>query len=529
MGRTFLRQDAQVQPSKTYTDTNASGATMESSPTSLEDDLNNARSQLNRILDATVAGNWYDDIFTVNAKKRSVKQLNDDLNTFETKPRLCRANILTDVSVPATQNWVILSVAGGEAPTHTQAQLATTEGAVVAVSAFSGGGFGVHELVEVAGTDAINPANLCVIRDASTGQAIQSSGRDVFGLLQVESTGTDGNAFDDVSGQDRVKISFVRQNATFDDLEACPVADIQSTSINYNYVARYELVNLPEGCGITQSNFVDKVASVDVTLDNAIDNQVGAATQVGKSIRWQIGDTYTLDFEDSTGARDLLSIQPNVAGDEVELNIDTLDINNVNDADFLGGAKFDTGGTAINVGSTTGQIDAAGLTVKATGANDLLLDSDQEIFFDDANQDGSSWVASALKLSETSGEWNTYRTNFGEVSLINALNQAFGTGVGQAHNKAVAVVTTGIAANTNVTGAGGSPNIDAQLLDYSAISFMTDVNIYLNGQLLRNGADSSANHDVYPGTTPANGDLMFEFNLVAAPGNPDVITMETFV
>jgi len=53
------------------------------------------------------------------------------------------------------------------------------------------------------------------------------------------------------------------------------------------------------------------------------------------------------------------------------------------------------------------------------------------------------------------------------------------------------------------------------------------VNVYLNGTLLRNGADAVADHDVYPGDDPATGDLKFEFPLRGGP-KPDVLTMEVF-
>jgi hypothetical protein len=45
---------------------------------------------------------------------------------------------------------------------------------------------------------------------------------------------------------------------------------------------------------------------------------------------------------------------------------------------------------------------------------------------------------------------------------------------------------------------------------------------------MRNGANSAANHDVYPGTSPANGDLKFEFALKGTGSHPDVITMTIF-
>jgi hypothetical protein len=54
-------------------------------------------------------------------------------------------------------------------------------------------------------------------------------------------------------------------------------------------------------------------------------------------------------------------------------------------------------------------------------------------------------------------------------------------------------------------------------------SFEDEVDVYLNGVLLRgdNSTTGANNHDVYPGTTPANGDLTFEFTVKVN----DVVTM----
>jgi hypothetical protein len=87
------------------------------------------------------------------------------------------------------------------------------------------------------------------------------------------------------------------------------------------------------------------------------------------------------------------------------------------------------------------------------------------------------------------------------------------------------VITADISANTNVTGAGGSPNISATLPSYNGLTFVDDVDVYLNGVLQRPGADASANNDVYPGDTASNGDLKFEYTLRYRGGvTPDVVT-----
>jgi hypothetical protein len=100
MGRTFVRQNTQIRQSDTYTDTNSSGSTMESGASTIEDDLNNIRSQIKRILDDS-AGNWYDDLATVNTKKRDIKDLNTDLDDLEEKRIIFPVEQLTNVSVPA--------------------------------------------------------------------------------------------------------------------------------------------------------------------------------------------------------------------------------------------------------------------------------------------------------------------------------------------------------------------------------------------------------------------------------------------
>jgi hypothetical protein len=484
----LLRQETQLHPSVTFDDTVAAGATMESGVSNIEDDLNAIRSQLLRFFGET---NWYDDI-----SGRTVALLGTDLTDLEGKRFLFRTQVLTDISVTAAQNWEVLSVAGSETPSQTAAVGAvTTLGAVVAAH---GGTFDTHTLSEVAGANAIQPKNLVVVRDADTGEAILSGGKVIWGLLQSESA-VDGHTFDDATNQ--VQISFVIENGTADDLIACPVVDIAGKDINYSYVTRIDLDNIPEQAFLA-GVFVDQSAAVDVTLNNAIDNQVGAATQ-DQDIDVRITDTFSWAFQDSTGGADILRVDALVAGDEVELNVANFDVNNTNSADFLGGALFDTGGTQIGVGDTAGQIDSAGaLKLLTQAAGNLTLEAAGEIIFDDSNKPGT--YATDLKLSEIASDWSDYETAFGEVSLLNAIVQASAPDTTRV--RLFATVQNGPhAPGTNITGAGATPELDTQLTDYSAMTFNTDVDIYINGQLQVNAA--GATEDVYPGDTPANGDF----------------------
>lgn len=502
MGRTFIRQETQIRNSDSYDDTLSAGSTLESGPANIQDDLNGVRSQLKRAIWADSAGNWWDDIPTVNAKKRGIQALNTDLDELESQKILRRITLLTDIAVPASQNYKILSVASSEAPSEVAAVSAGTEGAVVAQSALNGGAYAANELTEITGQNAVDPKNLCLVRNASTGEIIESSGREVFALLQYESTGGDGLAFNDTSAGRRAKLSFVRQNATFDDLEACPVADIESLSINYAYVARTNFDSLPEQAWITQSGFVDMSQSVTVSLDYAVDNQSGAVTQTGKHIEWRVDDTYKLAFQDSTGAADIFAVKPAAGGDEVEFNGAFVDINNTSPVDILSSLKVDTGGTEIDIGVTAGLIGT-------TSSADLRVLGAGELYLDDGNQAGSSWAqTNGIKLSDTTAEWSDLETVFGaEVSILKAL------ALSRRRSPVYAELTGTVGADTDVGGAAGGANLNAQLPDMSVGSFLNDYDVYLNGKKLRPGANSAANNDYYPGTSLANGQLKFEFTL----------------
>ena len=162
---------------------------------------------------------------------------------MEEKKLMCAVQILTNVAVPASQNYVVLSVAGSETPTQTAAVTASQTGAIVAVL---GTDVGSHSLDEVAGANALSPKNLLLIRDATTKEGILSNSQQVYGLLQAETGVVDGDTFNDTDKQ--VQISFVRNNGS-DDLEAVPVADIESKTIEYIYSNRITLDTLPEDCG----------------------------------------------------------------------------------------------------------------------------------------------------------------------------------------------------------------------------------------------------------------------------------------
>lgn len=522
MARTFVDQENQIHSSDSYLSNIAPGATMESNAANLLNDLNAVRSQLALMKVSDQSGNWYDDLtapstFTGEGEaKRGVDEINQDLHDIERKRVLRNVHSLVDVTVGAGNNFVILGA--GELPSQTTAAVGavTTLGTVVASH---GGTFGTHALSEVAGPTTISPLNLMIIVDGASRDPILSSGRQIYGLLQGESGVTDGATITTTTTT-RVQISFVRINAAGDDLEACPVADIENAVINYTTRERVGLDDLNE-YDFLSGAIVDVPAGSTVTRQVAYDNQGATPVDLttnaildleGAGLEWQIRD----DLE----ALLFRVIEGSAGGtSEVEIgaDVDLFDVDAAVNV-FAEGATLSAVNTRpIEIGVTDGLLRSTAGDLEVRGTGELLLNDGNLIA-------EATWAGPGVKLSDTTTEVTDYETAFGgEVSLFNAIVQAYNS---SSRTKGVAVVTTNISANTNVTGAGGSPNIDAQLPDYSTVTFVSDVDVYVNGILQRNGANSLANHDVYPGTSAANGDLAFEYNLKSRSGvNPDVITM----
>ena len=516
MSRTFVRQETQIRNSDAYTDNTAPAATMESAAAHIEDDLNNLRSMVNYLIDLQ-SGNWYDTVpapvtFEGGAS-RAVTGLNQDLHDLERKRVLISSASLADVTVPATQNYAVLGA--GQLPSNTTAAVGavTTLGTVVAAHA---GTFGTHSLDEVTGGTTVSPKNLVQVVDGSTRDPIlDSNGKQIWGLIQTENA-TDGHTIT-TAASNRAQVSFVVINATGDDLIACAVADIESQTVNFAFSEREALEDLNE------ETFL-RGAIVDVPGASTVNRQVAYANQgatpvdlttnaildlEGPGLEWQIRD----DLE----ALLFRVIEGSAGGTsevEISADVDLFDVDAAVNA-FANGATLNAIGTRpIEVGVTDGVIQST--------AGDLRVNATTELYLDDGNQTGSTWAQTdGIKLSENTAEWDSFETNFGEVSLLNAINQAYSA---TSRDKTVAVVSTTTTAGVNVTGAGGSPNLDAQLGDYSGVtSFEDEVDVYLNGVLLRgdNSTTGANNHDVYPGSTPANGDLTFEFTVKVN----DVVTM----
>jgi hypothetical protein len=397
----------------------------------------------------------------------------------------------------------------GQLPSNTTAAVGsvTTLGTVVASNAVN---FPNISLNSVSGTTAIAPKNLVLVVDGSTRDPVLSSNRQIYALMQTE-TATDGHTMTGTTPF-RAMLSYVRLNSTGDGLEFCPSTDIAGKTINYSSITRKALEDLTEQDFLRGAELDVTSSSATVTRQNAYDNQGTAPVNLtnnatldieGAGLFWKIRDDLEADLfvitEGSAGGTSTVA---------VSAATDFFDVNAV-DNDFLNGAKFDTGaaGTTINIGVTANQIDSGGaLTILSAAATDLRLVGSGEMFLDDGNQTGSTWAqTNGIKLSDTTAEWDLFETNFGEVSLLNAIVQAKNS---SSHRKVYATVTADVAADVDIS--LGDGNLDVTLGDLSAGSFLSDYDIFHNGSHQYNGANAAANKDVYPGTSLITGQLKFE-------------------
>jgi hypothetical protein len=401
-----------------------------------------------------------------------------------------------------TANYVVL------APFQLPNNLIAAVGAVTTrgtVAAFHTGTFGTHALDLVSGASAINPKNLCNVIDNDSHDPVMSGGRVVYALFQVESN-TDGQTLSGATAN-RAQLSFVRLNTAGTALEAVPTGDIGGFTIHYAATERKALEDLNEQ-DFLRGAVTDIAASSTVTRQVAYDNQGTTPVELTNNatldinsagLAWKIRDLVNADLftitEGSTGGTSTVAL-----GTDVDIFDSTARIN-----DFDEGIRLDTGGQRINLGETAGLIES-------TGANDLRILGAAEMYLDDGNQTGSTWAqTNGIKLSDTTAEWNDFETAFGEVSLLRGIYLAYTSA--SRNDKVYANVTVTTNADTDVGGVAGGTNLDTQLPDMSSGIFTQVYDTYLNGALLRPGANSGSNNDYYPGTSLVNGQLKFEFRV----------------
>jgi len=460
-------------------------------------------------------------------------------NTQVTATDTATSNVLTAIAGGTVGNLILLSETcanatipanlsggAGDVSILTLGQVPASPGNIAAIGSVTTLGsvaaynasFGNHSLALVTGGAPISPKNLCDVYDATTGQVILSGTRQVYALFQTESS-TDGSTMTGTT-PNRAQLSYVRINNADTALEPVPAADVAGKSIDYTSVLRKGLNDLteqdflrgttaqvPTGTSVTRQIAYDQQGTLPVELTT------NATLDIAGGLAWKIRDLLNTD---------LLSILEGSGGGtstvQLGTDVDTFDVNAIVN-DFNSGVAVATGGARINVGTT---VIANTATVESVGATtDLRLLAARDLYLDDSWQAGSTWAqTNGIKLAAATAEWNLFETNYGEVSLLNALNQA--KNASSRYAKVYSNVTVTTLANLDVSLADG--NLDTALPRMDLGNFLTDYDVFLNGTLLRPGANSGANHDYYPGAAlgPTAAQLRFEFK-VKSTGVADVI------
>lgn len=476
-------------------------AAREASSITQEDLQEGILSQLKRILVGDDAGGW--DIDFVGAGIRPLKRLDEDLEAVDRiiiRPR--RTQVQAPVTIPAGQNWVVLSASGGETPSVPISLSPGVEGAVAV--RLAAGEFGAHRLVAPT-EDGIRL--LLDIVDAATGEDINDAFKNqpVRGLLQVKDSTLDGQAFDD--GLNQAQISLVVVNPSTLELEPATVSSVEGRSIRYAFAQRQRFRNIPTaGFLIDGAAFVDGAASVDVTRQNAYELGPTVNVAAGKPHRTDLAQDGAEAAWRIAGVNALRLLRDDsAAGDLLEATVDRLAIHNTQPAELQKGLRADTADGGIDVGVTPGKIArlAGSLEVEASGGSLTLDGAGGELALADSR------VVSPIPLSSP-GNAAFLGPLAGQPSLLAALNKA--ATVGGVDLRVGIREHTGapVPAGHNVAGGGFFDFTTPGLVFFDETNVPSTRNTFLfvNGVLERNG-DAVTPHDVRLGTNPAAGDLIF--------------------
>jgi len=462
---TSLNPDEQVKNVLTYDDTLPAGSGLEVTGSAIEDNIHAILSQLNRIINSTTAGNdWFQGLVAPSALDpgtvRGVNDINDDLHSIERKRILKRLVMVgVDVTIAAAGNqFVILDAADIPSTTTAAVGAVTTTGTVVADAS---GSFGTAQLTEVAGANDLQPKNLCVLTDNSTGDVVtrSSDGRQIYGLLQSENA-TDGFT---ISGTtpNRVQISFVVHNSTNDDLELVAAGDMDGITFDYAYVRRDAFADCPEeawlgdGFADTGVTAATRQAGYDNQGTGAVLTTSNATLDVGAGFSWELGDAasaalFTITEDSGGGATDLA----------IGADVDTYN-NNAIDVNFDNGLTADNGSNAINIGVTADQIDFTGNgTLTASSASTVTVTADSASVSMTTTTSGNVVINSAGSVSSTA----VGATDIDGAGAVSINSTGGAINIGNDADAQAINVGTGAAARTitvgNATGAT-AVNMDA--------------------------------------------------------------------
>jgi hypothetical protein len=432
--------------------------------------------------------------------------LGSDLTALEQHRFLFRIQNVNTVIINSSSNFAELSVSLGTAPLDHVAVSGLATGSVVADAVF-----GAHSMSQISGSTSLLPKNLALVIDAYTGDSLtDTDGREIFGLVQVETGAVNGDAFNDVSV--RSQVSFIKA-VNSSTIEPATIAGIGGKHILFQYPHRTALESIPDDAYLRDTIFVDVISGSaaldDITLQRAIDNQVGTVDQ-DKNVSIDIGAGFAWTY--LSGTSELWKLISDDVSDQLQISVDQYHVTSSN-ASFSDNLVIDRDGTQVTVG---------GGAVTTLSGSDLNLTAGAQLQFSD-------FFGGPIALTTGSAEWTTFYDLFGpDTTILGAFNELSAslndiTPSGSLSRQVWAAgATVKINANVNAT---FPTNLDAALGDYSDADFARDHNWYLNGVRLLPGTDATNSNDIYPGDSPASGDVKFPYNVRSG----SIITQEKFL
>lgn len=150
--------------------------------------------------------------------------------------------------------------------------------------------------------------------------------------------------------------------------------------------------------GTSSANVQAKLIAEDPTGGGGVSQVVIDAGDNGSI---DIGGTTAYSSDINIGTTGAHAIQIGQNGDGISTSVDILGRNQDHQWSVINGA----------------------ILLETNNSGDITIDSDGELIFSDENQFGSTY-STDLNFSDTTGEWDNFVSNFGEVSLLNAISQA---------------------------------------------------------------------------------------------------------
>jgi len=164
-------------------------------------------------------------------------------------------------------------------------------------------------------------------------------------------------------------------------------------------------------------------SGLQTTFDDCYNNEGGAPTVIvdAGDVTFDLDGDYSfiISLLNTTNTGDGFQVNNNadyfqlnrIADNQIALvsELQTLDINIAN--------VFSIDGASASNVSVTG----AGLTISTITSGTLAVNSAGSLVFSDGNKSGSTY-SGAFDLSSASSDWDDFEVNFGEVSLLEALN-----------------------------------------------------------------------------------------------------------